>query len=133
MVGVSSKPVVAKNLSKPVVLPAKVTPVSQGQQILLGAASQQVEVIEPEDIEVKLSWKTGNLVFRGESLEHAVAEISRYTSVEFVFQDDDLKTVRVAGFFKAGDVNGLLQALRDNFDIAYERTDEKIILGYAKE
>ena len=57
-------------------------------------------------------------------------EVSRYTSIAFVFLDDDLKKVRIAGLFKAGDVDGLLAVLRQNFDIAYERVgEEKVLLG----
>ncbi|MGS2723922.1 FecR family protein [Porticoccus sp. GXU_MW_L64] len=129
LVGINEKPIEGSIYSHPVVLPDNATPVSKGQQLVLGAAEQTVEIIEAADIEVKLSWRDGNLVFRGESLENAVAEVSRYTSVEFVFRDEDLKAVRIAGLFKAGDVNGLLQALRENFDISYERNDGKIVLG----
>jgi transmembrane sensor len=67
-------------------------------------------------------------VFQGESLEDAVAEIERYTTVEFVILDDELKKVRIAGLFKAGDVDGLLATLKENFDVAYERTEDGRIL-----
>ena len=83
----------------------------------------------PKRSRLKLSWRHGDLVFRGESLEDAVAEIGRYTTVEFVILDDDLKKVRIAGMFKAGDVDGLLATLRENFDVSYERTgDGKVLL-----
>ena len=80
-------------------VPISSVTVSAGEQLLLGLPDSEVEVIEPEEIEVRLSWKDGNLIFRGESLEEAVEEISRYTSVEFVFLDDSLKTIRIAGLF----------------------------------
>ena len=60
----------------------------------------------------------------------AIAEIERYTQVEFVIVDDKLKQVRVAGLFKAGDVEGLLTTLEENFNVVYERvSEEKIILS----
>ncbi len=103
--------------------------VSQGEKFIL-EDEQQVEKIDDKEIEVKLSWRRGNLIFRGESLEEAITEISRYTSVEFSFKDKDLKDVRIAGLFKAGDVNGLLKTLRDNFNISYQRIgDERVILS----
>ena len=113
---------------EPTVLPASSLLVSQGRQLILGAPEEVVEDIESADIEIKLSWRKGNLVFQGESLEEAIAEISRYTSVEFVILDDSLKAVRVAGLFKAGDVDGLLVTLRENFNISYQRLDEKVLL-----
>jgi len=100
-----------------------------GEQLILGTPEEEITDVSPEEIEVKLSWRQGNLIFRGESLEDAVAEIRRYTTVEFVIIDDDLKKVRIAGLFRAGDVDGLLATLRENFDITYERTgDGKIVL-----
>lgn len=100
-----------------------------GEATLLGSATEEVTEISPADIEVKLSWRQGNLIFLGESLEDAVREVERYTSVEFVFLDQDLKKVRVAGLFKAGDVEGLLAALKENFDIVYHYEDKKVLLG----
>lgn len=113
---------------QPAVLPLSSLTVKAGEEVILGPEEEVVTEVSAEEIEVKLSWQSGNLVFRGETLEDAVAEIGRYTSVEFVFLDDDLRQMRIAGLFKAGDVGGLLAALRENFDIAYRRTDDKIVL-----
>ena len=102
--------------------------VAQGERIVLDDSSEAPEVLEPEEIEVQLSWRDGNLIFRGESLAVAAAEVGRYTPVEFVFVDEGLQKVRVAGFFKAGDVTGFLSNLEANFDITYERVDDQTIL-----
>ena len=88
---------------------------------MLGDPNETITEVSADDIAVKLSWQQGNLIFRGESLEEAVKEINRYTSVEFVFMSEDLKKMRVAGLFKAGDVEGLLATLRENFDIVSQR------------
>jgi len=89
---------------------------------------ERVTAVPQAEVAVKLSWQQGNLVFRGESLEDAVKEVGRYTSVEFVFLDEELKKVRIAGLFKAGDVEGLLSALRENFNIVSQRIDGKKVL-----
>ncbi len=116
------------------VIPAVLGPdslaVSRGEQVLLGAADEEVSRIEAEDINVKLSWREGDLIFQGESLMDAMVEINRYTQVEFVIVDEDLKRVRIAGLFRAGDVDGLLSALRKNFNITSRRTgDGKVLLS----
>lgn len=104
-------------------------PVAAGQRVLLDGRSQAVEAIDAGQIDVKLSWREGNIVFHDEPLAQALGEIERYTRVEFIIQDEELKTIRVAGLFKAGDVEGLLQTLRQNFNISYERIGaEKILL-----
>ena len=110
-------------------LPLYASTVSEGQQLLLGTDNSEIVPIEPEEIAVKLSWRDGNLIFRGESLEEAVTEISRYTSAKFVFMDDSLRDIQVIGLFKAGDVNGLLETLKDNFNISYQRLEAKVLLG----
>ncbi|MEH6550031.1 MAG: FecR domain-containing protein [Pseudomonadales bacterium] len=113
----------------PEVLPASSVAVSKGEQLVLGSADEEIVKVEPEELNVKLSWKQGNLIFRGESLEDAIVEISRYTQVEFVILDEDLKKVRIAGLFKAGDVAGLLAALQQNFNITHQQLDgDKVLL-----
>jgi transmembrane sensor len=122
-------------------LPASAVTVSAGEALVMTSPNKQsllednvtVTEVTQAEIEVKLSWQKGNLVFRGESLEEAIKEVGRYTAVEFVFVDEDLKSVRVAGLFKAGDVEGLLAALRENFNIVSQLVDgEKVLLGTGK-
>jgi len=52
--------------------------------------------------------------------------------VEFVFLNEDLKQRKVAGLFEAGDIDGLLLALSDSFDIHYEKVDQKVLLSNTK-
>jgi len=104
--------------------------VSRGEQVLLSEVDGDVSRIDSEDIKVKLSWREGDLIFQGESLADAMAEINRYTQVEFIIVDEELKQVRIAGLFRAGDVDGLLSALRKNFNITSRRTgDGKVLLS----
>ena len=108
--------------------PESATRLTGGSRAVLGPAEEQVERIEPREIEVKLSWTDGNIVFRGESLEEAIAEVGRYTDVEFVFLDDRARQVRVVGRFKTGDVDSLLANLEANLDISYQRLDDDEVL-----
>ena len=101
--------------------------------MVLNTDSERVEALEPEEIAVRLSWRNGNLIFRGESLAAAVEEVSRYTTVDFAIPDPDLQTIRVAGLFKAGDVAGFLSTLQANFDVVSERADRTTIVLSAHE
>ena len=104
--------------------------VSEGEAAILDATNAQIRKIAPEEVAVDLSWREGNLIFQGETLEEAIHEISRYTSVEFEILDESIKAVRVAGLFKAGDINGLLLTLRENFQIPSQRVGtERVLLG----
>lgn len=102
--------------------------VAAGEEIVLGAKDESVKPVSEEDIEVRLSWREGSLIFRGESLEYALAEVERYTTVQFVFLEQDLKTRSVTGRFRAGDVEGLLAALRSNFNIGAQHLDDGQVL-----
>jgi len=112
--------------SRPMLLPDTGTFVSAGRELVVSTSSDLQEIVEApeaidqEDIAVKLSWRDGNLIFRGESLEEAIAEVGRYTEVEFVFLDETAKRQTVSGLFRAGDVDGLLLTLRNNFNITHE-------------
>ena len=129
LVGVRPAPKQRSGKPAPVILPPSSRVVAEGEQIILGSSGEQVEKIEPDEISVKLSWRKGNLIFRGESLDEAVAEIGRYTTVEFVILDENLKKIQVVGLFKAGDVDGLLATLRQNFNVTSQRREGKILLG----
>jgi len=116
-------------------LPQNSMAISKGEKVELDISSNTLEKvvkIAPTEIAASLSWRKGNLTFRGESLEQAMAEISRYTNIEFELANDEkLKQVRVAGMFKTGDVVGLLNVLDQNFNISYKRINaDKIILKY---
>jgi transmembrane sensor len=71
------------------------------------------------------------VVFEGEPLESALTEISRYVAVHFNYDDEKLKEQRVAGYFKAGDLDGLLAALNNNFNIQYRKVDDNTILLFS--
>lgn len=94
--------------------------VSAGEAVVLSAADPVRRTVSADEVEVKLSWEEGRLIFRSEPLEKALEEVERYTTVEFVFLDESLKTRTLSGRFRAGDVEALLLSLRVNFDITHE-------------
>ena len=109
-------------------LPANSMAVAKGEKVTLGAKQEIIAKVANNDIAAELSWRQGNIIFRGEPLEQALGEISRYTSIEFEVQDESIKHERIAGLFKAGDINGLLQTLDQNFNIRSERVGNKVRL-----
>src|SRR5690606_38498455 len=81
-------------------------------------ATDDLRVEDPgvDAVRARLGWQRGMLSFDGEPLEAVLAEMSRYTTVELV-ADESIRDVRVGGYFRAGDVDGLLFALRESFGI----------------
>ncbi|SMF25093.1 FecR family protein [Alteromonadaceae bacterium Bs31] len=104
---------------------------SQGEIVVLGVSDTTIDKIDSSEIEATLSWRQGNLIFRGETLEQALQEVSRYTGVEFNIADSSIKSLRIAGMYKAGDVNGLLLALKQNFNIYAEKDSKNNVTLHA--
>ncbi|MEW6991627.1 FecR family protein [Colwelliaceae bacterium 6441] len=112
--------------------------ITAGQQIVMNRhESVQEETIHIEnitdEIETRLAWMEGSLVFKGESMNQAIEEISRYSPWKFELRGDDIKAIRVIGRFQTGDIDQLLETLSKNFNINAERVEHsKIILTIAK-
>lgn len=84
--------------------------------------------LSTDQVERVLAWQQGMLVFQGEALEEALREVSRYSDVNFEIIDSSVKQQRVAGYFKAGDIDGLLFTLQQNFNIQSQRTGNNNIV-----
>jgi transmembrane sensor len=108
------------------------TTVSALETALVEPNFQSVRKLESGEVEARLAWQRGMLIFQGEPLEEVIAEVDRYTTTRFVLADESLRDVRVGGYFRAGDVEGLLIALRENFLIDSRRDAEgRVILTAA--
>lgn len=111
----------------------------EGEVAVLGrygpsrTAKASVLRLQPADVDIKLAWQRGMLIFRGERLDEMLDEVGRYTTTEFVLVDGELADLRVGGYFRAGDTAELLVALRDNFQIESERlSDDRVALRAAR-
>lgn len=102
--------------------------VSSGEKMRFDGKTSPSETLSLDQVQRDLAWQQGMLVFQGEPLEAALSEVSRYTAIQFQVDEPLLKQTRVAGYFKAGDIDGLLYALENNFDIQNRKLDENIIL-----
>ena len=108
----------------------EVNTVDAGEALVLGVPDEVVTSVTADDIEVELSWKEGRLIFRSEPLADALAEVERYTTVEFVLLAEELKTQTLSGRFRAGDVDRLLALLEANFGIGHEFDgDDRVLLS----
>jgi len=104
------------------------TIVNAQESALVEPGLQTVRKLDVTEIESRLAWQQGMLFFQGESLERVLAEMNRYTTTKFVIADESLREARVGGYFRAGDVDGLLEALRVNFLIDSRRDSQGRVL-----
>lgn len=99
-----------------------------GEMAIVDQNVTTVRRINSADIAVHLSWQHGTLIFQGEPLESVLQEVSRYTPLEFVISDPTLRDISVGGYFRTGDVDAVLVALRENFNINAQRSGNSILL-----
>ncbi|MDO6445590.1 FecR domain-containing protein [Colwellia sp. 1_MG-2023] len=88
--------------------------------IIENSIPQQTFKLSHAQVEQELSWHQGMLIFKGETLKEALSEVSRYTKIQFEIANDEVSNIKIAGYFKAGDINGLLESLANNFNIKYK-------------
>lgn len=108
--------------------------VNTGQKAVVDSTTLTPVVELPlEEIQRDLSWQQGILIFEGESLSHALTEVSRYTDTVFEIASPSIADLKVAGYFKAGDVDALLASLSANLDVVATYTSTKhVILSSGK-
>lgn len=102
-----------------------VTAISAGQAAVFRHRGEQIEVIEPDALARKLSWRQGVLAFSGDALSDVVADVSRYTDVVIEIDDETLRDLPVSGYFKIGEVDELFEALELMAGLHAERMGAK--------
>lgn len=106
--------------------------VTKGEMVSLKVkdtlAKINVQALAEPQLTANLSWRQGNIIFNGESLLEAMQEVSRYTSTKFQIADKSIEDIKIAGRFKIGDVNGLVAALSNNFNIKADRVNKNLVV-----
>ena len=94
---------------------------ASSQQLAPAPAIQQIAAPE---LERKLAWRTGYLVFAGDPLSLVIAEISRYTPISIELASPDMADIRVGGRFKVGELNAMLEVLETSFGLQVSYLDD---------
>lgn len=92
--------------------------ISSGHSATVAQSDEhRLKSVSEQEIATKLAWQQGMIIFEREPLKMALEELSRYTLTEFVLADPAMEEILVGGYFKSGDIEGLLLALKENFNI----------------
>lgn len=111
VVSVSSNKSADKIASVAVASAAPSGTVSAGQSVIFDGSVRLVEEVPLPVIERKLAWREGLLDFDGEPLSDVLNDIGRYTELIIEIEDEALGALPVAGRFKIGEIDALLEAL----------------------
>lgn len=92
-----------------------------------GEQIEQIKLLVQKQIEDKLSWRQGLLVFKDESLQQIVDEVSRYTDLDIIIPERRSRELKVGGVFKVGDTESMFEALREGFGIHVRYVSDDLV------
>ena len=103
------------------------TVVNSSQTAIINRKKHVLKQNTQEEIERKLAWLDGLIIFSGEPLSRVVEEISRYIPVKFVITDPELNRVRIGGRFRIGDTASMLDNLETGFGVNIIRSGNNLV------
>ncbi len=100
---------------------AKLTASLQAGEVLtITGDQQQLAQYDLDEMADRLAWREGMIVINDETLDYVIQEFKRYSEQKVLLADRAMGEIRVAGYFRLGDVDALLVALENNFNIRSE-------------
>lgn len=83
-----------------------------GERLSTASLDYAVMPITAQQLSSELAWREGAIVFDGEPLSEAIAEIERYTDARIIVSDPQTAALRVGGRFRTGNVQEFFDALQ---------------------
>ena len=75
----------------------------------------------PDEIQRRLMWTEGKILFRGETLAEVVQELNRYSPRQLELRDASVAAQRIGGTFDTSDPESFIEALVAKFGVQYKR------------
>lgn len=91
--------------------------VHHDHELVYGPAKPpELDTLRPAEVDRKLAWRRGLLVFDGEDLAEAAAQVNRYASVPVVVDDRELGRHAFVGVFRIGASKAFADSAAAAFD-----------------
>jgi transmembrane sensor len=81
------------------------------------------------EAEQQLSWRTGVLMFRDQSLGEAAAEFNRYNLRKIVIREPSVAALKIEGNFRATNVEAFVRLLESGFPVRAEAQADQIVVA----
>jgi transmembrane sensor len=98
-----------------------------GEALSTASKGYAVQRVSPAQLSTELAWREGAIIFDGQPLAQAIAEIERYTDARIVVTDPGIAAMRVGGRFRTDDVQGFFQGLESALPVSVRRTPEGVV------
>jgi transmembrane sensor len=96
----------------------------------LTAAVGGAAKVREANVERSTSWREGRLVFEGDRLADAIAEMNRYSAAPIVIADTSIGDLKISGVFSTGKPQAFALALTEYFQIDAEVQGDATILRW---
>ena len=80
------------------------------------------------EAEAELSWRSGILTFRDDTLAEAIAEFNRYSERKVVIDDPAIATLKIEGNFRANNVAAFLDLLQGGYPVKVVQEGDRTVL-----
>jgi transmembrane sensor len=98
-----------------------------GERLSTAGRDYAVTPVSAQQLSSELAWREGAIIFDGEPLSEAIAEIERYTDARIVISDPQIAGLRVGGRFRTGDVQEFFDALQAALPVSIRHTDAGLV------
>lgn len=98
-----------------------------GEELSTASTGYAVQRVSPAQLSSEMAWREGAIIFDGQPLARAIAEIERYTDARIVVTDPDIAALRVGGRFRTDDVPGFFQGLEAALPVSVRRTSDGVV------
>lgn len=103
-----------------------------GDRLLVSNRELRIEHLSTEAIDEALAWQNGVIVFQGESLAEAIAEVARYSDTRIQLADESIGSMRVAGVYRVEDLDVFIHSLGVNLGVGATRLPDGSLSLYRK-
>src|SRR5258707_3333753 len=98
-----------------------------GERLSTASRDYAVTPITAEQMSSELAWREGAIIFDGQPLSEAIAEIERYTDARIVVSDPEIARLRVGGRFRTGNVQEFFDALQTALPVSIRHTNAGLV------
>jgi transmembrane sensor len=98
-----------------------------GERLSTAGRDYAVIPISAQQLSSELAWREGAIIFDGEPLSEAIAEIERYTDARIIVSDPQIAALRVGGRFRTGDVQEFFDALQTALPVSIRHTTPGVV------
>jgi transmembrane sensor len=113
--------------SVPMLPSITVRALSAGERLSTEGRGYAVVSISAQQLSSELAWREGAIIFDGEPLSEAIAEIERYTDARIIVSDPQIAALRVGGRFRTGDVQEFFDALQTALPVSIRHTTPGVV------